>query len=138
MKNTFKKHLSPHFILYEFVRSGTADDNDIDNTPTARHIDNLTSLCANILEPLRRRFGPIVISSGYRCQRLNKLVGGVSTSQHCLGQAADIVVGDKERAQRLAAFIKANLDFDQLILDPAPRWLHVSYRRKEKNRHQVL
>lgn len=75
MKQSYKKHLSPHFILYEFVRSSAAIEHDIDNTPDAVQTEALTALCDNILEPLRRRFGPIVISSGFRCRKVNNLVG---------------------------------------------------------------
>lgn len=143
MKSELKKHLSPHFILFEFTRSGAAVDNNIDNTnPSEAEVEAMKALCDNILEPLRRRFGPIVISSGYRCRRLNNVVGGVPSSQHLKGEAADIVIGDKDRAQRMFDFIKRKLDFDQLIMEPigaeTPRWIHVSYTTKRPNRHQVV
>lgn len=140
MKQSEKRRLSEHFTLYEFTRSGTAIEHDIDNTPDARQVQALTALCLNVLEPLRRRFGPIVISSGYRSRRVNKLVGGVASSQHCVGEAADIVVGDADRARRMADFISRHTDFDQMILEPmgaaTPRWLHVSYTTRRKNRHK--
>lgn len=139
MKKIFKTYLTEHFMLYEFVRSGMAIERDIDNTPGESQVRALRSLCENVLEPLRRRFGPIVISSGYRCRQVNRLVGGATNSQHCLGEAADIVTGSKERALRLYDFIVRHTDFDQVILEPVgsdnPRWIHVSYTTKRKNRH---
>lgn len=136
-----KRHLSPHFTLYEFVRSGTAIENNIDNTPGAAEVA-LTALCDNVLEPLRRRFGPIVISSGFRSRRLNNMVGGVTSSQHLRGEAADIVTGSRERAAAMSDFIQRHLDFDQLISEPvgaaSPRWLHVSYTTKRRNRREVV
>lgn len=137
------QHLSPHFILYEFVRSGTAIENDLDNTPKEKQIEAMRALCVNILERLRTHFGPIVISSGFRRRSVNNRIPGASqTSQHLKGEAADIVVGNKERAERMFYYIKQNLDFDQLIMEPigspTPRWLHVSYTTKRQNRRQVV
>lgn len=129
-------------MLYEFTRSGVAIENDLDNTPNAQQTAVLKALCDNILEPLRLHFGPIVISSGFRSQKVNRLVGGVPSSQHMKGEAADIVVGDKARATAMFDFIRRHLDFDQLIWEPVgaanPRWLHVSYTTKRKNRGMVL
>lgn len=142
MKQSLKQQLSQHFKLYEFTRSGAAIEHDLDNTPNAQQKMALTALCVNILEPLRHRFGPIVISSGFRTQKVNHLVGGVPSSQHMRGEAADIVVGDKERAAAMFDFIRRHLDFDQLIWEPVgaadPRWLHVSYTTKRKNRRMVV
>lgn len=135
-------HLSDHFTLYELTRSGAALDHDLPNLPNLRQEQALRDLAINILEPLRRQFGPIVISSGFRSQRVNRLVGGVPGSQHTRGEAADIVIGNTERGLRMLAFVKAHLDFDQLILEPmgspSPRWLHVSYTSRRKNRRQQL
>lgn len=142
MEKELKVNLSPHFRLCEFVRSGVATDNDIDNMPNGEQIISLMFLCQRLLEPLRKEFGTVIISSGYRCTKLNNLVGGVSSSQHLKGEAADIVVTDKESAVAMFNFIKEKLDFDQLIWEPRnsenPRWLHVSYSAKRKNRHNVL
>lgn len=142
MKDKFRRHLSPHFMLYEFVRSSIAIDEGIDNEPDRDQVKALTALCDNILEPLRQRFGPIVISSGFRSRRLNGRVGGAVNSQHMLGEAADIVVNTRQRAHDMYYFIMRNLDFDQLIWEPMgaaePRWLHVSYTKRRKNRHMKL
>ena len=67
--------LTPHFTLAEFVRSGVAIRHNMANSPTPEVINNLRLLCENVLEPLRRRFGVIRITSGYRCKQLNTLVG---------------------------------------------------------------
>ena len=46
------------------------------------------------LEKLREKCGgwPIHITSGCRCQRWNERIGGVLSSQHVRGRAADIIV----------------------------------------------
>ena len=98
MKLTLDEHLSPHFTVGEFFRSGTAIRLGIDNNPdahpgegisTAEVVENLRALCTEVLEPLRRRVGRVIVTSGYRCQELNKAVGGVWNSQHLKGEAAD-------------------------------------------------
>lgn len=142
MKDSERIHLSEHFSLYEFTRSGAAIEHDLRNVPDAAQLSNLQALCRNILEPLRRQFGPIVISSGFRSREVNRLVGGAPTSQHLRGEAADIVTYGPDDANAKYSFIMRNLDFDQLILEPIgdkhPRWIHVSYTRRHKNRHATL
>jgi hypothetical protein len=140
-----------YFTLKELTRSDTATKNKIDNTPTDNAVKNLTALVDKVLDPLREMYGkPIYISSGYRCPRLNKAVGGVAGSQHKTGQAADIqqvkkiiqdgeevTVVDHEANRRVFKLIEENFDFDQLLWENGGRWIHVSYRADGKNRRQV-
>jgi hypothetical protein len=134
--------LTEHFTLYEMIRSGTALEHNIPNEPKGEQLVALKTLATHVLEPLRKKFGPIVISSGFRSPEVNYLVGGVQNSQHLRGQAADIVINDRERGEKLFSYIRENLDFDQLIWEPigaiTPRWLHVSYVDRKKNRRQVI
>ena len=82
--------LSGHFSLKELTKSQTATRKGIDNTPSPEHIDNLTSLCLQILEPTRRHFGkPMVITSGYRSADLFIAIGSNPNSQHAKGEASD-------------------------------------------------
>lgn len=141
MEKKQREHLSPHFILYEFTRSGMAQEKGLSNDPNLEQRKALTALCDNILEPLRQQFGPIVISSGFRSQQVNSLVGGVKNSQHLTGEAVDIAACSVEQLRRYYNFISRNLDYDQLILEPDddhPRWLHVSYTAKRRNRHNKV
>ncbi len=134
--------LSEHFNLQEFLRSGTAIRRGIDNRPELENVIRMQELCINVLEPLRKRFGAIRITSGYRCELLNEAVKGVKASQHVMGEAADIYVSNKEIALKYFNYVRENLDFDQMIWEPkhaaTPRWLHISYSRRHKNRHQCL
>lgn len=84
-KNT-QTRLSEHFTLEEMCRSGAAVRHRIDNTPDREQTERLRQLCLNVLEPLRRRFGVIRITSGFRSERLNAIVGGANTSQHMRGR----------------------------------------------------
>ena len=95
-------YLSPHFKLNEFIKSRTARENSIDNTPPPEAVENLRALCVHTLEPLREALGlPIIITSGYRCKVLNERITHHSaTSQHMQGEAADFVVqGAKFKVQ---------------------------------------
>ena len=127
-----------YFSIEELTKSNTAKSKGIDNTPTQEVIDNLTKLIEAVLAPLREWYGkPIIVSSGYRCRALNEVVGGASNSQHTLGMAADLDVGNKEENKKLFNYIKDNLEFDQLIDEKDLAWVHVSYN-ENKNRNQVL
>ena len=135
--------LSGHFSLAELTKSQTATRKGIDNKPTLEHIENLTELCVQILEPTRRNFGkPMVITSGYRSEELCEAIGSQTTSQHAKGEAADFEMFGIDNKE-LAKYIKNNLVFDQLILefynpdDPSSGWVHCSYS-KEENRKQSL
>lgn len=131
--------LSDHFTLNEFTYSDTARAQGIDNSVSSDAVlMNLKALCHNVLEPLRLRYGkPIRISSGYRCPKLNKAVGGVASSQHVVGQAADLNVGSREENARLFELIQdMKLPFDQLIDEYGMAWVHVSY--SPRRRRQVI
>jgi len=133
--------LSKNFTLGEMIQSQTAIRKNIDNNPNGDQILNLIDLCDNVLQPLRDAIGPIRISSGFRSQKLNVAIGGAASSQHCAlnGAAADIDMG--ERNAEVFEWLKANVDFDQLIWEfgdkSNPSWVHVSYK-EGKNRNQIL
>lgn len=135
--------VSKNFTLEELYASDTASRLRISNVPTQSATCSLCALVHNVLQPLRDWWGkPIVIGSGYRCAALNKAVGGVSNSQHMLGEAADINIGgDLTQGKKWFAWIKANCTFDQLIWEhnaAGEYWIHVSFRADGKNRKQVI
>ena len=135
--------LSEHFALAEFTRSESAKRHGVSNEPTPEHLENLKVLCEKILEPIRTKFGPLNISSGYRSKVLNHYIGGSLSSQHCEGKAVDIDQDGMGGASNTEIFnyIKDNLEFDQMIWEfgdnNKPDWVHVSYN-EVKNRKQVL
>ena len=135
-----------HFTIEEMYASDTAKRLGIDNKPSVQQMINLIYLCAYVLEPLRVAMNePIKIGSGFRCERLNKAVGGVYNSQHLKGQAADLCInGDIQKGRKWFEYIKKNLPFDQLIWEKNPKtgsyWVHVSFVFPDfgKNRRNVI
>ena len=132
--------LSAHFDLCEFTRSESAKREGVSNMPTHEHLENIKTLCEKVLEPIRAKFGPINISSGYRSSDLNHFIGGSLNSDHCKGRAADIDMdghGGEVTNKMIFDYIKDNLEVDQLINEFNYSWVHVGYR-KGANRRQVL
>lgn len=137
-------YISKNFTLEELCASATAKAKGISNNPGQTEVVNLCALVHKVLQPLREAMGcPIKISSGFRSLALNRAVGGVSTSQHMRGEAADLCIdGDVAKGRRWFDWIRSHCDFDQLIWEKNPRtgnyWVHVSYRADGKNRKQVI
>ena len=138
--------LTKHFSLEELCASATAKARGIQNRPSVQQIISLVYLTCYVLEPLREAMNePIPISSGFRCEALNKAVGGVYNSQHLKGQAADLCIdGDIQKGRKWFEYIKNHLPFDQLIWEKNPKtgscWVHVSFVFPDfgKNRHKVI
>lgn len=128
--------ISRNFSFSEFEKSDMAKAYRIQNVITDWDVrDNIIALVENVLQPLRDAWGQhLFINSGYRCRELNAKVGGVATSQHCKGQAADVGCSDPLALARL--LLKMDLDFDQAIVYPS--FLHISYKDDGKNRRQLL
>ncbi|MDD1015976.1 D-Ala-D-Ala carboxypeptidase family metallohydrolase [Pseudomonas rubra] len=128
--------LSPHFTLAEMTVSETAARRGIDNTPSEQIISNLQRLSAG-LEDIRRLVGrPILVSSGYRSQALNKAVGGSTSSVHTQGLAADIIAVGLSPRELARQVVDSGLMFDQLILE-FDQWVHFGLSA-ETPRRQVL
>ena len=123
--------LSPHFRLNEFLNIAKYPD----NKPTLQDVVNMAYGCQMLLEPARIEVGPIIVNSGFRNSRVNRLVGGVSSSQHLCGQAADIRPKDPSQFQRLVDFLKASPYTDQLLTGST--WLHISWSPFAQPRHFV-
>ena len=129
-----------YFSLGELTFSPTATRRGIENRPDYVQRAALEALVHNILDPLREAYGrPIVVNSGFRCKKLNSIVGGAAASQHCKGEAADIrtLENTREGNYRLFQLIqKLNLPFDQLIDEHNYAWVHVSF--SSRHRRQIL
>ncbi len=132
-----------YFTIDELCASDTAERKKIDNTPNADARLRMQRLIEQLLDPIRASWGaPITVNSGYRSPALNRAVGGVATSQHVKGEAADITVGstadNKRLFDKIVELQKAGrIAFDQLIDESNYAWIHISYRAGN-NRNQIL
>lgn len=127
-----------NFTMSELIKSDTAKKYGINNIPKDTEVlDNLLLLIVNVLQPLRNYVNkPIIITSGYRCKELNTKVGGVGTSQHLTGQAADFVIKGLTVEETVKAVKNSGVRFDQCI-DEYNQWCHISYNVKG-NRKQTF
>jgi hypothetical protein len=131
-------NLSKHVTKQEFELSPTALRLGIDNQMNEEQTTKAILLCVNVFEPIRAKVGhPIKINSGFRSAKLNKKIGGSTTSQHCKGEAMDLDLHDKD----IFEWIIKNITFDQLIWEGGNQhsadWFHISYK-KDGNRNEVL
>lgn len=120
-----------YFSIKELTKSATAARKGIKNDPSIEVCKSLTALIDKVLDPLREAYGkPIIVTSGYRCPKLNAAVGGSASSQHVKGEAADIrSVADtpEENKKLFDLIVKLGLPYDQLINEYNYDWVHVSF-----------
>lgn len=140
--HNLKHYPMKYFSIAEFFKSDVAEKHQVKNIPDdaqlSQVLGNIKALVLNVLDPLRAMIArPIIITSGYRSQRVNELVGGSKTSQHLLGKAADIHVQGYTPQQMDTVYrtIQMYYDFDQLIFYPSKNIIHVSWNG-DKNRQE--
>ena len=146
--------LSEHFTLGELCKTSyhTMDG----NIPSHVAIENLKNLCENWLEDLRYSYNtwydggkeeiPLIITSGYRSEEVNRLCGGAKGSNHLTGCAVDIRCMGPEHQIRMASVLLdiadgTKRDFDELILEKrgTTRWIHFAVRPpSQQNRRKIL
>ena len=120
-------NLSLHFTLAEMTRTASG----LGNVPSIAERQALTALCVNLLEPVRNRFGPVSIHSGFRSKAVNAKIGGSKTSQHMRGEAADFHCpgATLEHVMRWIV-VESGLSYGQVILEGhtagEPTWIHLS------------
>ena len=120
-----------YFTIKELSKSSTAEKLGIDNTPTPE-IRAKLNILISALDKIREQYGkPIFVTSGYRCPELNKAVGGVNSSQHVKGEAADLVGRNDDETRKIFETAKALGNFDQLLYEKNSKgsiWVHISYK----------
>lgn len=136
--------MSKYFELSEFLHSNTARENKIENLPTFETVKNLEELAA-FLDGLREEWGSgIRITSGFRNEALNRLVGGVSQSLHLKGRAADLfpLNGDFEGFKKFVVGWLVGKDFDEAIIEKDSKgnsWIHIQqYGNKGHQRKKIF
>lgn len=133
-----KRKKMKYFSIKELCRSEDAEKHGIDNTPSEEAKINMENLIVEVLDPCREKYGkPITVNSGYRSRQLNAKVGGVDTSDHLTGEAADITGGSVAENRKIFKILVENGKFDQIIWEKGGQWVHVSWRGDD-SRHIML
>lgn len=138
--------LSNNFTLGEFIASDTAKKKGINNTPTLADICHMKELCINLLQPIRDAWGkPIKVTSGYRCYKLNKAVGGSPTSVHMRGWAVDIKPASgsyKDFEDFVINFLEEHpeIKYDQCIRETSgnSKWVHLGLKNNAGKQRMML
>jgi len=106
---------------------------DIDNSPPDWVLTNISRLTVNILQPIRSFYArPVRITSGYRCPELNEAVGGVKSSYHTKGLAADFTVPGVSLYQVYRAIIGTQLPYEEMYVSEVRGFIHIAYPRQKK------
>lgn len=137
--------VSKYVTLAEATKSDTAIKNGIKNEPNATELNNMQHVASSIFDVVREHFGvPIAVTSFFRGEALNALVGGSKSSQHCKGEAMDVdadKLGSVTNAE-IFHYIKDNLEYSELIwefgTDEQPSWVHFSLKRFGGNEKETL
>ena len=130
--------ISEHFNLSEFTYSRVAITAGIDNMPPIEVIERLRVLTIRLLEPVRKHCAaPLHITSGYRCESLNKRIGGVANSQHLTGEAVDIYTPDLAGMYEYLKSVEAP-EYDQAIYYKRKNFIHLSLNVEGQNRRQYF
>lgn len=128
--------MAKYFTMAEMTRSETASRLKINNTPDAPTRERLETLMTYLDKIREEARCPLYVNSGYRCKKLNRIVGGVGNSQHMRGEAADLDTRTGHNKDLFDLIIKIG-GFDQLIWENGGRWIHVSHK-ENGNRGQII
>lgn len=136
-----KGQIGRFFSWAELTASGAAARLGLDNTPPPEAQAAMALLVEHVLDPLRAGLGrPVRVTSGYRAPAVNRAVSGSPTSQHMLGEAADIKVEGLTAEELARVIVGLGLPVDQVIWYAPGRGghVHVSFTAKRANRGQAL
>ena len=132
-----------YFTIDELCKSETAKKYGIDNTPNSIIISHLQQLI-NFLNPLREAWGSAIkVTSGYRCEKLNKFVGGSKNSSHMIGYGVDLIPanGRMDEFKKFIVDYMKNKMFDQCIIEKSGKteWIHIGlYNAKGQQRKMIF
>ena len=122
--------LSPHFTLEELARTSRTEYQQANDFEARSYLQPLTDLAVQLLEPVRAKFGPVIIHSAFRGLTVNAAVNGSKSSQHLRGEAADFHCPGATLDQVMRWIVHdSGLKYGQVILEGRngpPTWIHLS------------
>jgi len=124
-------NLSPHFTFEELTKTDHPEFADMNAAAGKLYMPEAMQL-TGLLEQVRELIGvPMIISSAFRCPQLNKAIGGVSNSQHCLFEAADTTYKGVSLKDAYNKIMASSIPFGQLIFEFGS-WVHISVQDPER------
>lgn len=145
--------MAKYFSYYEFIKSSTATKLGIDNTPTDEHIQDNILEVMGVMDKIRERWTDyckenclsnpeIIITSGYRCNALNKAIKGSKTSAHRIGAATDFEAKNGKN-KALFEVVKDvleeyQIEYDQLIDEYDFSWIHLGLKNCSGQRRKQI
>lgn len=123
--------IADHFTIKELVDTSYADLQAENIYYALDRFNDLTRL-AQFCERVRKVLNvPMNITSGVRCPKLNKKVGGTDNSDHIKLLAVDFVPSKIKLKTAFDKIRNSNLDYKQLILEKNT-WIHISFGNDKK------
>lgn len=142
-----------YFVFDEFVKSDTANKLNIDNTPKDDTIIENINEVMEVMDIIREKWTvyckehnykkpQIIVNSGYRCETLNKAVGGSKTSSHRFGSAVDYEAQNGHNTELYKVtqdtLYNEGIKFDQLIDENNMSWIHLGLKGKNNERRMQI
>ena len=138
------ENITKNFTFEELTNSATAKRLGIDNTPNEKERESIIKLAKEVLQPIRDAWkAPLIVTSGFRCEKLNNAVGGAKNSQHKFGEAADFKATKPQDNGKLYRLIQSMVNSGKITCGQCiweygnaknPQWVHISLpNAKHKN-----
>lgn len=125
-----------YFSISELIHSDKAILHRINNMPDINSLDNMLNLIHYCLNPIRTAIKkPMLVTSGYRCEELNKLVGGADNSNHLTGCACDFIIKGMKPKEIIKFITAMNIEYDELV-NEYDSWVHIAYRHNNNRMKQ--
>lgn len=129
--------LTEHFTKEELTRTDIKEFKELNISLAPK--DKLLKL-AEFAEKVRSILNcPMTITSGYRCEKLNKAVGGSPTSQHFYCEAIDFIPMKMSAFEAFARIIISNIEYGQCILEHRGQGyiIHISIGSKRQKMYSA-
>lgn len=135
--------MSAYFSYYEFIKSSTATKLGIDNTPTDEQIQDNILYLMHIMDKIREKWTEyckenclsnpqIIITSGYRCEALNRAIRGSKTSAHKIGSACDFRAKNGQNKALFGVILDVlneyDIPFEEIINEQNFSWIHFAFK----------
>lgn len=126
--------LTPHFTLEELCFTSYKSYKDLNLKEAQKQMGRMYQL-AGFAERVREIIGkPLIITSGFRCVKLNNAVKGAACSQHLYAEAIDFKVTGMTPLQIICELMTSDLKFQQLIAEHSgsSAWTHIGIGSKQE------